>query len=65
MNVQSDVILMSVEEPRWLFSESMSPLSSAFVHHALLFDFALASNGLENDALFSTAPTSVIQKIDR
>ena len=40
VNVQSDVIHMLIEEPPWFLSESTSPLSSAFVHHALLFDFA-------------------------
>ena len=40
VNIQSDVIHMSVEEPPWLFSESTWSLSSAFVHHALLLDLA-------------------------
>ena len=30
VNIQSDVIHMSIEEPPWLFSESTFPLSSAF-----------------------------------
>src|SRR5260370_15601788 len=30
VNIQSDVIHMSVEEPPWWFSESTFPLSSAF-----------------------------------
>jgi|SRR6516225_6215913 hypothetical protein len=40
VNVQSDLIHMSVEEPPWLFSESTISLSSVFVHHALLLDLA-------------------------
>jgi hypothetical protein len=31
---------MSIEEPPGLFSESTFPLSSAFLHHALLLDLA-------------------------
>src|ERR1700685_3557999 len=30
VNIQTDVVHMSSEEPPWLFSESTSPLSSAF-----------------------------------
>jgi hypothetical protein len=30
VNIQSDVVHKSIEEPPWLFSESTSPLSSAF-----------------------------------
>jgi hypothetical protein len=41
VNIQSDVIHTSFEEPPWLFSESTFPLSSVFVHHALLLDLAL------------------------
>jgi len=36
VNIQSDVIPNLSEEPPWLCSESTFPLSSAFVHHALL-----------------------------
>ncbi|HEX4167684.1 MAG TPA: hypothetical protein VHZ55_19635, partial [Bryobacteraceae bacterium] len=32
VNVEPDVIHMFVEEPPWLFSESTSPLSSAFLY---------------------------------
>jgi hypothetical protein len=45
VNVQSDVIHMSFEEPPWLFSESTFPLSSVFVHHALLLDLAFKQYG--------------------
>src|SRR5271165_7248753 len=40
VNIQPDVIHTVHEEPPWLFSESTFPLSSAFVHHALLPDLA-------------------------
>jgi hypothetical protein len=30
VNIQSDVVHKSIEEPPWLFSESTFPLSSAF-----------------------------------
>jgi hypothetical protein len=40
VNIQSNVIHMSFEEPPWLFSESTFVLSSVFVHHALLLGLA-------------------------
>jgi hypothetical protein len=40
VNIQSDVIHMVSEEPPWLFSESASPLSSAYAHLALLTDLS-------------------------
>src|SRR5271166_1170126 len=45
VNIQSDVIHMSFEEPPWSLSGSTFPLSSAFVHHALLLDLAFKQPG--------------------
>jgi hypothetical protein len=38
--LSSHLLFTMIEESPWLFSESTFPLSSAFVHHALLLDLA-------------------------
>ena len=67
VNIKSDVIHMSFEEPPWLFSESTFPLSSVFVHHALLLDLAfrqyvqVAANDSSTNAVWPTCewPTTL------
>jgi hypothetical protein len=57
VNIEPDVIHMSVEEPAWLFSESTSPLRSAFCTPCALRSIYIQTNRPE---FISSPPFTVI-----